>query len=127
MPISPVNPGGFSTPAAGTTASTPSLQAAVPSTSVQPSVPVELSNAVPSTAALPKLDQLKNAVEQVNKVVQTMTNDVRFTLDKDTGIHVVKVVDTKTDEVIRQYPSEELIDLARSLDKLRGLIIRETA
>lgn len=48
-------------------------------------------------------------------------------VDRDTGIQVIKVVDTKTDEVIRQIPSEEIIELAKTLDKLHGLLIHQTA
>lgn len=127
MSISPTTPERSGPLAAD--ASKPGLTTpvAVSSPSALPAAPVELPNAVKSTDAASNLEQLKNAVDKVNSVVQTMTNDVRFTLDSDTGIHVVKVVDTKTQETIRQYPSEEMIDLAKSIDKLRGLIVRQTA
>lgn len=48
-------------------------------------------------------------------------------VDDETGIHVVKVMDINTQEVIRQYPSEEILSLAKSLDKLQGLLIRQKA
>lgn len=124
MLISQVTPGGYSPPAPAE----PTAHAVVSTSSAPPSAPVELpAKAVQSTDAPIKKEQLQDAVNQANKVIQTMTNDVKFTVDGDTGIHVVKVVDTQTDEVIRQFPSEEMVELAKSLDKLRGLIIRQKA
>jgi len=40
---------------------------------------------------------------------------------------VVKVVDKETKEVIRQMPSKEVVELAKALDKLQGLMIKQTA
>ena len=51
--------------------------------------------------------------------------NLQFTVDEDTGIDVVKVIDTETEEVIRQFPSEEVLAIARALDKLQGLLIRD--
>lgn len=91
-------------------------------------VPVELpAKAVQAAAAVPDQEQVKQAVDRINKVVQSMTSDVEFTVDESTGINVVKVMDKKTNEVIRQMPSEDILALDRSLDKLKGLIIRQKA
>ena len=125
MLISQVTTGGYGPPTATTPTGHP---VAVSPPTAPPAAPVELpAKAVQPTDAAIKKEQLEEAVNQANKVVQTMTSDVKFTVDSDTGIHVVKVIDTQTDEVIRQFPSEEMVDLAKSLDKLRGLIIRQKA
>lgn len=125
MSISPVTHAGYT--AAGTTTPPTQVYATVPASSSEPSAPVELRSAVRQPDSATKSDQLKNAVDRANEVVQSMTSDLRFSIDEATGIHVVKVVDIKTKDVIRQYPTEEMIDLAKSLDKLRGLIIRQKA
>lgn len=74
-------------------------------------------------------EQVKNAVEKVNEVVQKMAHgsSVEFSVDKDTNSNVIKVIDTKTDEVIRQFPSEEVLNIAKVLDRLHGLLIRDKA
>lgn len=93
-----------------------------------PAAHVEMpTKAVQATAAAPGPEQVKQAVEHVNNVVQTLNNDLRFTLDEDTGMRVVKVVDTKTKDIIRQIPSEEVVAIAKALDTLQGLIIRQKA
>jgi flagellar protein FlaG len=40
---------------------------------------------------------------------------------------VVKVVDTETDQVIRQIPSEEMLAIARNIDRLQGLLVKQEA
>lgn len=124
MLISQIKSGGYSPPASVE----PSVSPPVPISSAPPSAAVELpSQAIQATGALLKEEQLQDAVNRVNEVILTMTNDVKFTVDSDTGIRVIKVVDTRTDEVIRQFPSEEMVELAKSMDKLRGLVIRQKA
>lgn len=74
-------------------------------------------------------DQVKNAVDIVNRVVQNMAHgsNIEFTVDSDTKINVIKVVDKSTKEVIHQFPSEEILSIAKSIDRLQGLIIRQKA
>ena len=40
---------------------------------------------------------------------------------------MVKVIDRETEDIIRQIPSQEMLDLAKALDKLQGLLIRQKA
>ena len=72
-------------------------------------------------------DQLKDAVKAANDFVQPINNAVEFSLDKDSDRMIVKVVDTATREVIRQFPSEEMLALAQALDKIQGLLIKQKA
>lgn len=72
-------------------------------------------------------DQVANAVDKINQVVQLASQGVEFSLNNDFNKLIVKVVDQQTNEVIRQIPSEEVLEIARSLDKLQGLLIRQTA
>ena len=72
-------------------------------------------------------DQLKDAVKAANDFVQPINNAVEFSLDKDSDKMIVKVVDTATREVIRQFPSEEMLALAQALDKIQGLLIKQKA
>ncbi|CAK0775833.1 flagellar protein FlaG [Gammaproteobacteria bacterium] len=59
--------------------------------------------------------QLKKAVRSLNDYVQTVQRNLEFTIDKDTGQRVIKVVDTSSKEVIRQIPPEEVLTLAKRL------------
>ena len=48
---------------------------------------------------------------------------VRFENDEEANQLVVKIVDTETDEVIRQVPAEEVLTLSSRLEELRGNIV----
>ena len=71
--------------------------------------------------------QIEEAVEAVQKFVQPMASNLQFTIDEDTGIKVVKVIDTATKDVIRQFPSEEILQISKALDKLQGILIEQKA
>jgi len=60
-------------------------------------------------------DELKQAVSQLNDFVQNMQRNLQFSIDQESGTMVVKVIDAKSEKVIRQMPSEETLRLARSL------------
>lgn len=70
---------------------------------------------------------VRDAVQRANDTVQVLRSNLQFTVDEATGIDVVKFIDIKTKEVIRQIPSEEMLALARRLDELKGLLIKDKA
>jgi flagellar protein FlaG len=72
-------------------------------------------------------DQVEAAVSQISDFVQNFQRDLLFTIDKDSDRLVVKVVDSETQEVIRQIPSEEMLRIARNLGSPESLILREQA
>jgi flagellar protein FlaG len=72
-------------------------------------------------------EKLKEAAQKINEFVESISHDLQFTVDKDTNRMVVKVVERKSGEVIRQIPSEETLEIAKALDTLKGLIIRKKA
>lgn len=95
---------------------------------VKPSAPVELpAKAVQQAKGAVNADSLRHATEKINQTIRMMNSNLQFTVDQDTGMDVVKVVDTESKVVIRQFPSEEVLAIAKALDQLQGLLIREKA
>ena len=70
---------------------------------------------------------VEQAVKSLNDFTAMVAQDVQFSLDEQSGKTIVKVVDTQTQEVLRQFPSAEALSIARSIDKMQGLLIREKA
>lgn len=62
-------------------------------------------------------EQLDDAVSQLNDFVQNVQRDLQFEVDNDLGQTIVKVVDQKTQEVIRQIPDELALRLAKNLQQ----------
>ena len=87
--------------------------------------PVQTAAAVQQPASVPSMEQLTEAVKHINKNLPTQ--GVEFAIDSDTERTVVKVIDQGTKEVLRQIPSEEVLSIAKALDKLQGLLIKHEA
>jgi len=111
--------------------SAPDVVVAAPSNvQAQPSVAPEL----PQTAAKqvaeqqPSAEQLKNVVDNINKAMKQFNRNLEFTVDESTDKQVVKLVDTDTGELIRQYPTEEMLAISRSIDQIQlGLLLKQEA
>lgn len=71
--------------------------------------------------------QVEEAAKAVNDFLKPINNSLQFQLDEDTGQTVVKVIDTATKDVIRQFPSEEMLSIAKAIDKMKGLLIHQKA
>ena len=60
-------------------------------------------------------EALEKVVSQLNAYIQNTQRDVDFSVDDATGRVVVRVVDSVSEEVIRQIPSEEMLAISRHL------------
>lgn len=71
--------------------------------------------------------QVTQALRSVNKVMERLSPNLEFSIDEDSQRTIVKVVDRGTNEVIRQIPTEEVLDIAKALDQMKGLLISQKA
>jgi flagellar protein FlaG len=69
----------------------------------------------------PSPAQISHAVNQVNNAFVKNGQDLFASIekDKDTGIHVVKLLDTSTKEVVSQYPSKQIVAIAAALTQFQ--------
>ena len=67
-------------------------------------------------------DQLAQAIKQVNDAFSQKGQNLYASFEKDkiTGIHVVKIIEKKTNEIIRQMPPKEIVAFAQSIDAAQG-------
>lgn len=89
--------------------------------------PVDSKAAVEKSASVPTQEQVKDAVANINKSLQALSQDLVFSVDTDSKRTIVKVVDQKTQEVIRQIPTPEALEISKALDTVQGLLIKQTA
>lgn len=80
-----------------------------------------------SGSDLPSLESIRAAVDEMNEALQPKTASIHFSLDDETGRTIVKLIDTETNKVIRQIPSEEILAISKALDRLHGLMVHVTA
>lgn len=69
--------------------------------------------------------QLRQSVEELQRKVQLTVPSLQFSIDHDTGKTVIKVTDVNTNEVIRQIPAEEILRLAKEIDRMQGLLLHK--
>jgi len=62
-------------------------------------------------------EKLSSVIQSINKRVQSLQRDLVFSVDKETGKDVVTIMDSKSSKVIKQIPSEEMLELARNLNE----------
>ena len=62
-------------------------------------------------------------LNQIKAITEDGLYSVRFERDSGTEDLIVKIVDSETDEVIRQIPPEELINLSKHLKELSGNLV----
>jgi flagellar protein FlaG len=93
----------------------------------QAAAPVQTVNAVQQSAEVPKMGDVENAVKKINEAMKALSPNLEFSVDSDSNRQVVKVVDQETNEVIRQMPTPEAIEIAKALDRLQGLLVRQKA
>jgi flagellar protein FlaG len=93
-----------------------------------PSVPVNTPAAKPDAPQQPTPAELKQAMESLNKTLKQSNKNLEFSVDTDTKKVLVKLVDTETGDVIREFPSEEALAIARSIDQFQqGLLLKQQA
>jgi flagellar protein FlaG len=79
-----------------------------------------------AVAPTPSKADLKNSVDAINRFLQ-VNSEVHFSIDEDSGQSVVKVIDTETKKVLRQFPSEQSLEIGKNLSSLKGLLIDSKA
>ena len=70
---------------------------------------------------------IDEAVEKLNKTAGAFGRSLQFQIHDATKRTMVSVVDTENDKVIRQYPSEEVLDMVAKVDDYLGLIFDKKA
>lgn len=114
---------------AAVTSAVPSVESAN-----EPSAATAVEEAVQKAPEQPVDDKaIEQAVRQMNVYTQNLQRALQFRIDKDSGQTVVRVLDAKTDEVIRQIPSEEILAIASrmraeaavSTESTPGMLLRE--
>ena len=82
-----------------------------------------------SKTAAPTLAQVKQAVDNINASLSANgnANAVQFAVDPTSKRIVVQVLDPQTGKVIRQVPSEEIIQMGMALGQKLGQVINQQA
>jgi len=69
---------------------------------------------------------LSEAIDRLNEQMRQNGRDLAFRLDEKVDRTVITVRQAETGEVVRQIPSEDVLNLAYSIEDIKGLLFNET-
>ena len=127
MPIRQINGVGASKGPATFVERAAAMAAATPPAAQTPKVNDVRPPVAAAPTAAPTASAVADAVKQLNKSVEQSGQSISFSIDTDSGRTVVKVIDTETQKVLRQVPSETTIAIAKTLDSVKGQLINQKA
>jgi flagellar protein FlaG len=73
-------------------------------------------------ASSPPVVDVAKAVERLNELMTSHQRSLRFAIDPSSGRTVITVINDATNEIVRQIPAPELLQIAHDLDRLGALI-----
>ncbi|MFZ1546871.1 MAG: flagellar protein FlaG [Candidatus Nitrotoga sp.] len=72
--------------------------------------------------------QLKSVVNDANEVFKQSNMSLEFSVDSDTQNTIVKLIDTETGDLVRQFPSKEMLAIASAIGQFQqGLLLEQKA
>ena len=70
-------------------------------------------------------EQLIKMIERANKALEGKSTSFEFSIHEKTKSIMVKVMDKETGSVIREIPSEKILDMVAKMCEMTGLILDE--
>lgn len=83
----------------------------------------QLQNSEEATQKNIKKQEVQEAVEGLNNFLQPINTAIRFEYHEQLHEYFVKVIDSKTDETIREIPPKKLLDFYAAMTEFVGLMV----
>lgn len=69
------------------------------------------------------VEKAKQMTDSMNKFLESVNTQLRFKMHDELKEYYVTIVDTRTDEVVREIPSKKLLDIHAAMKEFVGLLI----
>ncbi|QBJ63497.1 MULTISPECIES: flagellar protein FlaG [unclassified Pseudoalteromonas] len=79
------------------------------------------NSAVSETELSP--EKLEKVVQQLQDFMGEMNRSLQFKVDEDSGRNVIKVIDKESGDLVKQYPSEEVLGIVAKLAEATGVLV----
>lgn len=67
--------------------------------------------------------KVEDSVENINRELRMLETNLRFSVHRQTKQIMVKIIDTNTKEVIKEIPSEKILDMVAAMMERAGLLM----
>lgn len=83
----------------------------------------------PSPAELSEqnVEALHKTVDAINDFMSQFQRTLNFSVDQEGGQTIIKVIDKSNDELVRQIPSEDFIEISKHIEQMNNLLFSEKA
>src|SRR4051794_25994812 len=78
-------------------------------------VPAATTAAAATDPALER-EQLQAAATHLNGLMQSLQRQIQFSVDEDNGKTIIKVIDTSTQQVVRQIPQQDAMEMLKNIN-----------
>lgn len=92
-----------------------------------PAVPAAARAVAAQSSSVPSTADVQQAITAIREALRPVSNSLEFSVDNGSGKTIVRVMDLETRQLIRQIPSQEIVEIARVLERLEGLLLRQRA
>ncbi|QSB12420.1 flagellar protein FlaG [Lysinibacillus fusiformis] len=69
------------------------------------------------------VNNLEKAVDSLNEIFKINNSELRFKLHEGLGKYYATLVDSETEEVVREIPAKKILDVFYEMQKLLGLFV----
>jgi len=71
------------------------------------------------------VEEIDYAVEVINETMSMFNRSLSFQVDDANGRTVIKIMDSETDELIKQIPSEDMLKIISHMQEMQSLLAGE--
>ncbi|MFZ5754637.1 MAG: flagellar protein FlaG [Bacillota bacterium] len=72
-------------------------------------------------------EELISAIEKANQKFELYEKRLEFSIHEETKQIMIKVINTQTEEVIKEIPPEKILDMVAKMMEMAGLLVDEKA
>jgi flagellar protein FlaG len=91
-----------------------------------PEVQLQQSSSKITNPVVTSNAELDHAVSTANRTLCAVSSSLRFSLDEVSDRIVVKLVDDATNTVLKQFPTEQMLAIARDITNIQqGMLVSE--
>lgn len=72
-------------------------------------------------------EQIQQAVEKMNRTMETYSTELRFKFHEKSGEYSIKIVNPKDNTVIKEIPPESVLDMVAYFKEMLGLLVDKFA
>ena len=79
----------------------------------------DLPSSTPAVVTSIQQEELDAAVKDVSGYVQNISRELNFSVDAELDKTVITVIDEETGDVVRQIPTEDILEMAKNIAQLQ--------